>query len=359
MQHPANGQQSDLGLSYLCFQVSRRENAMTTTMRALQVRRLSDDLGGLGVMDAPIPQPGAGEVLVRIEAAALGFPDLLMTRGAYQAKPPLPFVPGMEAAGTVVLAPSGGRWREGDKVIVGGLTGGVAQFGAFAQQAVMPLPQSLSMAEGAALRAAYLTAWVALVRRGLAQGGEWLLVNGAAGGVGLAAVDLGMALGLRVIAAASTQAKRDAITALYAPHHVIDGAPGSLREHVLEITGGHGADLIFDPVGADVFDQSTRCIAFDGRLLVVGFAGGRIPQIGVNMPLIKGFSVIGVRAGEYGRRFPEKGAQNIESILGLAEAGHIHPHVHATYPLDQWASAYRAMEQRTVIGRSVILPHPD
>ncbi|MFN3468992.1 MAG: NADPH:quinone oxidoreductase family protein [Novosphingobium sp.] len=328
-------------------------------MRALQVRRLSDDLGGLGVVDVPIPQPGADEVLVRIEAAALGFPDLLMTRGAYQAKPPLPFVPGMEAAGTVVHAPRGGRWHEGDKVIVGGLTGGVAQFGAFAHQAIMPLPQALSMAEGAALRAAYLTAWVALVRRGMAQPGEWLLVLGAAGGVGLAAVDLGMALGLKVIAAASTRAKRDAIAALYGPHHVIDGAPADLREQVLDITGGKGADLIFDPVGGDAFDQSTRCIAFDGRLLVVGFAAGRIPQIGVNMPLIKGFSIIGVRAGEYGRRFPERGAQNIESILGLAEAGRIRPHVHAAYPLDDWASAYRAMEQRTVIGRSVILLHPD
>ncbi|MCX7282814.1 MAG: NADPH:quinone oxidoreductase family protein [Novosphingobium sp.] len=325
-------------------------------MHALQVQRLSDDLGGLALVDLPMTSAGAGQVLVRIEAASLGFPDLLMTSGGYQAKPDLPFVPGMEGAGTVVAAPGSAHLREGDRVIVGGLTGAVAQFGVFPEASVMRLPDCLTMAQGAALRAAYLTAWVALVRRGRAEPGEWLVVHGAAGGVGLAAVDLGIALGLKVIAVASTAEKRAAIERLYAPHHVIAGAEG-LREQVLALTGGRGADLIFDPVGGDMFDQSVRCIAFDGRLLVVGFAAGRIPQIGANMPLIKGFSVVGVRAGEYGRRFPDRGAQNIAGILDFAATGRIRPHVHACHRLENWADAYRAMQRRDVIGRSVILPH--
>ena len=329
---------------------------MARMMRALQVQELSADLSGLGVIDAVIPDPQPDEVLVRIEAAALGFPDLLMTRGEYQAKPALPFIPGMEAAGIVMRAPSDGPWREGDRVIAGTLTGGVAQFGCFPEGALIRLPDQLSMAQGAALRAAYLTAWVALVRRGMAQAGEWLLVHGAAGGVGLAAVDLGVALGLKVIAVASTQEKRDALGSLYKPTHVIDGNAG-FREQVLAITDGRGVDLVYDPVGGDVFDESTRCIAFDGRLLVVGFAAGRIPQVGANIPLIKGFSVVGVRAGEYGRRFPDRGRENIAHILELAEQGRIRPHVHAAFPLDDWKLAFQAMEQRSVIGRSVVLPH--
>lgn len=329
---------------------------MTRMMRALQVRNLSADLSGVGIVDAAIPEPKPDEVLIRIEAAALGFPDLLMTRGEYQAKPALPFVPGMEAAGIVVRAPSDGPWREGDRVIAGMLTGGVAQFGCFPEGALLRLPERLSMAQGAALRTAYLTAWVALVCRGMAQAGEWLLVHGAAGGVGLAAVDLGVALGLKVIAVASTQEKREAISDLYKPARVIDGSAG-FREQVLAITDGKGADLVYDPVGGDVFDESTRCIAFDGRLLVVGFAGGRIPEVRVNMPLIKGFSVVGVRAGEYGRRFPDRGKENVARILELAGQGRIRPHLHATFALDDWKRAFKAMEQRSVIGRSVIMPH--
>ncbi|OZA21247.1 MAG: NADPH:quinone oxidoreductase [Novosphingobium sp. 17-62-19] len=327
-----------------------------TMMTALQVQALGDNLGGVALVEQVIPVPVRGQVLVRIEAAALGFPDLLMTRGQYQAKPPLPFVPGMEGAGFVVAAPGCSRVREGDRVIVGGLTGIVAQYGVFPEASVLPLPESLDMAEGASLRAAYLTAWVALVCRGQARPGDWLLVHGAAGGVGLAAVDLGVTLGLNVIAVASTAAKRGAISGLYETAQVIDGSAG-FREQVLALTGGCGADLVFDPVGGDVFDESTRCIAFDGRLLVVGFAAGRIPQIGANIPLIKGFSVVGVRAGEYGRRFPDRGAENIANVLRLAKEGQIRPHVHARYPMADWAQAYRAMEQRDVIGRSVILPH--
>lgn len=326
------------------------------TNRALQVQSLSADLGGLALVDLPMPAARAGQSLVRIEAAALGFPDLLMTKGLYQAKPAVPFIPGIEGAGTIVEAAPGSAFAAGDRVIVGGLTGAVARYGLFGEEAMLPLPASLSMAQGAALRAAYLTAWVALVRRGRCERGETLLVHGAAGGVGLAAVDLGLALGLRVLATASSESKRHAIAALHPDAEVIDGSPG-FREVVLGLTAGRGADLIFDPVGAEVFDESLRCIAFDGRLLVVGFAAGRIPSVGANIPLIKGFSVVGVRAGEYGRRFPERGAENLASILALASSGAIRPHVHACFGLDDWRAAFDAMSRREVVGRSVILPH--
>lgn len=328
------------------------------TMQALEVSTLTPDLTGLGIVARPVPEPGDGQVLVRIEAAALGFPDLLMTRGGYQAKPPLPFVPGMEAAGTVVAVGAGADWREGARVIVGGLTGGCAQFGVHATDAIVPMPDALSFPEAAALRAAYLTAWVALVRCGAAQPGQWVLIHGAAGGVGLAAVDLARALGLRVIAVASSEEKRRRIADLYAPEHVLAG-PVGFREAVLDITGGRGADLVYDPVGGDAFDESTRCIAFGGRLLVVGFASGRIPDIRANIPLIKGFSVVGVRAGEFGRRFPDLGQENVAAIVRLAGEGRIRPHVHAALALSRWREAFEAMETRTVIGRTVLLPHAD
>jgi len=332
------------------------------TMRALEVRALSDDLSGLALADRPIPRPGAGEVLVRIEATALGFPDLLMAQGLYQAKPPLAFVPGMESAGVIVELGAGyadwghADWQVGDRVICGGLTGGVAHYGVFPVGAVQRLPDALSFAQGAALRVAYLTAWVSLVRLGRAQPGEWLVVQGAAGGVGLAAVDLARELGLRTIAVASQADKLDAVRGLY-PFEAGLVGPTGIRQAVLDLTDGRGADLVFDPVGGDVFDEACRYTAFGGRLLVVGFAGGRIPTVGANIPLIKGFSIIGVRAGEYGRRFPDHGREHLAAIHALAEAGHIRPHVQAAVPLSQWREAYAAMRDRRVIGRTVILPH--
>jgi NADPH2:quinone reductase len=324
-------------------------------MRALEVQALGPDLAGLALVERRMPAPGPGEALVRIKAAALGFPDLLMTEGLYQAKPALPFVPGMEAAGVVEAAGPGSRWQPGDKVIVATLTGAAMEYGAFADAALMPLPPALSFAQGASLRAAYMTAWTAIARIGRAEAGETLVVHGAAGGVGLAAVDLGKALGLKVIAVATSAEKRAAIAELYAPDHVLAG-PTGLREQILELTGGRGADLVYDPVGGDVFDEACRYTAFGGRLLVVGFAGGRIAHVRTNIPLIKGFSVVGVRAGEYGRRFPERGREDVAAILRLAGEGRIHPHVHSAVPLADWREAYLAMRERRVIGRTVILP---
>ena len=323
-------------------------------MKALRVNELLPDLAGVALEELATPKPQAGEVLVKIRAATLGFPDFLMTHGGYQLKPPVPFSPGMEGAGEIAaLGADVESWTVGDKVVCGGL-------GTFADYMVMPaerlrkIPDNLDFATAAATGSAYLTAYVGLVRRGLLQKDEWLLVHGAAGGVGLAAVDLGKYLGAKIIATASSDEKLALIEEKFAPEALININDG-FREKVKELTGG-GADVIYDPVGGDVFDESVRCIGWDGRLLIIGFADGRIPNIGVNMPLIKGFSVVGVRAGEYGRRNPEKGAENQEAIWHLAAEGKITPHVHARLPLSQWRDGFDMMAKREIVGRVIFEP---
>ncbi len=327
-------------------------------MKALMVNELLADLAGVALEEIATPKPAAGEVLVRIRAASLGFPDFLMTHGGYQLKPPVPFSPGMEGAGEIAelgagVATGADGWQVGDKVVCGGL-------GTFAGYMVMPadrlrkIPDNLDFATAAATGSAYLTAYVGLVRRGLLQKDEWLLVHGAAGGVGLAAVDLGKHLGAKIIATASSDEKLNIINEKFAPEAVLNVRNG-FREQVKELTGG-GADVIYDPVGGDVFDESVRCIGWDGRLLIIGFADGRIPSIGVNMPLIKGFSVVGVRAGEYGRRNPEKGAENQAAIWQLAAEGKISPHVHARLPLSDWRDGFEMMANREIVGRVIFEP---
>lgn len=325
-------------------------------MQALLVRELLPDHRGAGLADVPTPEPGAGEVRVRVRAAAVNFPDLLMTRGDYQLKPDLPFVSGLEFSGEVDAIGEGVTgWRPGDAVVGGNRFGAMAEYVVVPVAALRPKPEALGWGEAAAYPVAYLTAYVALVRCARVEPGEWVLVHGAAGGVGLATVDLAKALGARVIAAASSAEKRQAIERLYAPDAVISAGPG-FREEVKALTGGKGADVIFDPVGGDIFDESTRCIAFGGRLLVIGFTSGRIPEVSVNMPLIKGFSVVGVRAGEYGRRFPDRGAENVAAIDALAAAGKIRPHVHASLDLADWREGFAMLERREVVGKVVLKP---
>ena len=319
-------------------------------MKALVVSALSPDLSGTAIADVPEPAPAPGKVLVRVKAASLNYPDLLMTRGEYQLKPPLPFTPGMEVAGEVI---AGDGFAPGAAVVCGTRLGGFAEIVSVDAAAVRPKPAHLSFAEAASVGTAYLTAYVALVRLGMARAGEWALIHGATGGVGLAAVDLAKALGCRVIAASRSAEKLAVVARDYAPDAIVT-TPG-FREAVKEITGG-GADLIYDPVGGDVFDESTRCIAFGGRLLVVGFTSGRIATVSTNMPLIKGFSVNGVRAGEYGRRFPDKGRENLDAIWRLAAEGRIRPRVHAEYPLADWRAAFEAMRDSRMVGKLVLVP---
>jgi NADPH2:quinone reductase len=324
-------------------------------MRALVVDRLAPGYEGVSLRDLPLPAPGPGEVRVRVRAASVNFPDLLMTRGEYQHKPPLPFTPGMEMSGEVDAVGEGvTRWAVGDAVVGGAKTGGFSEFALARAETLRPKPARLSFAEASAYGAAYLTAYVALVRRAQAQPGEWVLVHGAAGGVGLACVDLAKRLGCRVIAASASDDKLSVIADEYAPDETIN-VTGGFRDKVKAITG-RGADIIYDPVGGDVFDESVRCIAFDGRLLVVGFTSGRIPTVSVNMPLIKGFSVVGVRAGEYGRQFPEKGAENAQAVWRLADEGLIRPRVHAELPLAEWRAGFDLLADRQVIGKAVLRP---
>lgn len=325
-------------------------------MRALIVDSLAPDYAGVSVKDIPIPTPGPGEILVKVKAAGVNFPDLLMTRGEYQLKPPLPFGLGMELSGEVEALGEGVEgFHPGDPVVGGAKLGGFAEYALLPAAAVRAKPDRLTFAQAAGYGAAYITAYVAFVRRANLQPGEWVLIHGAAGGVGLAAVDLAKAMGARVIATSASDEKLAVLQAEYQPDAVIN-VTGGFREKVKEITGGRGADVIYDPVGGDVFDESVRCIAFDGRLLVIGFTSGRIPEVSVNMPLIKGFSVVGVRAGEYGRQFPERGRENQAAIWALAEAGTVRPRVHAEVPLADWREAFELLAGRKVIGKAVIRP---
>jgi len=322
-------------------------------MKALVVRQLSDDLSGVALVDAPAPARSPGQLLVRVRAAALNYPDLLMTRGAYQLKPALPFTLGMEMAGEVIEADPDSGFAPGERVVTGTRLGSFAERVAIDATAARRVPKRLDFAQAAAVGAAYLTAYVALVRLARLQLGEWVLVHGATGGVGLAAVDLAHALGARVIA---TSRSADKLAQVAAEYPVEATLPASgFREPVKALTGG-GADLVFDPVGGDVFDESTRCIAFGGRLLVVGFTSGRIATVPANIPLIKGFAVVGVRAGEYGRRLPQAGRENGDAIWALAAAGRIRPRVHRRYALADWRAAFGAMAAAAHIGKLVIEP---
>ena len=333
----------------------RPAHAESDTYLALVCSRLSDDLSGVALQRLALRAPGPGEVRVRIRAAALNFPDLLMTQGKYQFEPPLPFVLGLEAAGEVVeTGPGVTTTSVGERVYLQGKTGGFAEMAVLEETRVRRIPDGLDFAKAAALRAGSVTAYVSLVRRARLQRGETLLVHGASGGVGMAAVALGRHLGAHVIAT-GTSAEKLAIVKAQGAHEVID-LRGGFRERVKALTGGRGADVIFDPVGGDVFDESLRCIAWDGRLLVIGFASGRIPVVSANIPLIKGFSVVGVRAGEYARRFPERGRAVRDVVAQLSAEGRLHPHIDRVLPLSRWREALDAMAARDIVGKVVLVP---
>ncbi len=320
---------------------------------------LSEDIGSVGPAEVEVPEPGPGEVRVRIKACAVNFPDLLMIQGKYQFKPPLPFAPGGEAAGDVEAVGTGVEgFREGDAVVAGIRHGGFCELVNVPIEALRPKPKRLSYAKAASYQTAYLTAYVALVRRGGLQPGETLLVHGATGGVGMAAVDLGKRLGATVIATGGRDDKL-AVVKRRGADHVLnytleDGRLGGFREAVKALTDGRGADVIYDPVGGDVFDESMRCINWDGRILSIGFTSGRWPQAPVNLILIKHIAVIGVRAGEYGRRDPEMGRANTEAIHQMASNGEIDPYVCRGFPLEQAVDAMRLLENREVVGKTVV-----
>jgi NADPH:quinone reductase len=320
-------------------------------MKAIVCNALAPDLAGVAIADIDIPKLGSHDVLVANRAACVNFPDLLMTEGKYQHRPELPFILGMESAGDVVeIGNAVEGIQRGDKVIVGGKAGAFAEFRVAPSNMVRPIPTGLNYAEAAAHTTGLLTAYVALVRLGDVQQGEAALIHGAAGGVGFAAVKLAQHLGAKVIATGSTEAKRRFLLEQGVEHVLLPDV--QLRDAVMRISP-NGVGICYDPVGGDLFDASVRCMAFGGRYLVIGFTSGRIPEISINYPLIKGFSVIGVRAGEYGKRFPALGAQNIEMIDALATAG-LKPHISREFDLAQGLEALRYLQGRAAIGRIVI-----
>jgi NADPH2:quinone reductase len=295
-----------------------------------------------------------GQVRVAVHAAGINFPDILMVAGEYQLKPPLPFTPGVEAAGDVIEVDNAvDGVAVGDRVIV------KMRHGAYADEAVVtpsqltPLPSNFDYPEGATFLAAHGTAYHALIDRGQLRANEVLLVHGAGGGVGLAAVEMGKMLGATVIAAASSEEKLAVAQARGADHLVLYSRE-PFRDAVKRITDGRGADVVFDPVGGETFENSMRCIAWGARLLVIGFTGG-IGLARTNLLLIKGASVLGVRAGEAVRRNPALAEVRSKALVEWAEAGKIRPNVSHRLPLEQYARAMRLLVDRKAIGRVALI----
>jgi NADPH:quinone reductase len=296
----------------------------------------------------------AGEVRVAIRAAGLNFPDVLMAAGEYQLKPELPFTPGVEAAGDVTeIGVEAKGVAVGDKVIV------KMRYGAFTDEAVVtpsqlsPMPSTFDYAEAATFLAAHGTAYHALIDRGKVEPGEVLLVHGAGGGVGLAAVEMGKLLGATVIACASSEEKLASAKVRGADHLVLYSRE-PFRDAVKRITDGRGVDVVFDPVGGEVFENSMRCIAWGARLLVIGFTGG-IGSAKTNLLLIKGASVLGVRAGEAVRKDPALGEVRLKALLKWAEEGKLRPNVSHRLPLEDYTKAMRLLIDRKAIGRVALV----
>ena len=301
------------------------------------------------------PLPKKNEILLDVQAAGVNFPDTLIIEGKYQFQPPLPFSPGGEAAGVVAaVGEKAGAFKVGDRVMA--LTG----WGAFAEQVavpfynVLPIPASMDFTTAAAFGMTYGTSMHALRQRGQLQAGETLLVLGASGGVGLAAVEIGKAMGARVIAAASS-AEKLAVAKAAGADELIDYSQANLREEIKRLTGGQGVDVIYDPVGGELFEQAVRGLAWNGRLLVVGFASGSIPQLTANLVLLKGAAVLGVFWGAFAQRQPEDNAANFRQLFAWHAEGKLKPLVSQTYPLEEAGAAIEKLGQRQAVGKLVVL----
>ena len=294
-----------------------------------------------------------GQIRVAIRAAGINFPDVLMAAGEYQLKPELPFTPGMESAGDVVEVNGAPGVAVGDRVIVKLRHGGYSDEAVVAPSQLTPMPSTFDYAEGATFLAAHGTAYHALVDRGQVKRGEVLLVHGAGGGVGLATVEIGKLLGATVIAAASSEEKLALAKAKGADHLVLYGRE-PFRDAVKRITEGKGVDVVFDPVGGEIFEESLRCIAWGARVLIVGFTGG-IGMARTNLLLIKGASAIGVRAGESIRKNPALGVARFKALTEWAESGKVRPNISDRLPLDAYAKAMQLLLDRKAIGRVALI----
>jgi NADPH:quinone reductase len=308
----------------------------------------------LVVADVPSPVAGPGEVVVSVKTASVNFPDVLIIQNKYQMKPPLPFSPGSELAGVVRSVGDGvTRWKPGDLVMA--ITG----YGAFAEEVkvevnrLLPVPPGMDFASAAAFGLTYATSEHALCDRGELKAGETLLVLGASGGVGIAAIEIGKILGARVIACASTDDKL-AVCRAHGADDTINYATEDLRERIKAITGGKGADVVYDPVGGTYTELALRSIAWRGRLLVVGFAAGDIPKIPLNLTLLKGCAIVGVFWGEFTRREPQRFLAAMDKLGRWFAEGRLKPHVSATFPLERAADALAMMAARNVKGKVVL-----
>lgn len=304
--------------------------------------------------------PPEGRVRIAVEAAAVNFFDALLLAGTYQVKPELPFIPGAEVAGTVIAAPPGSGFVAGVRVLAqvsqdGLASGGYTQVTHAEPARTVPIPDAMPFEEAAAFFVNYQTGWFGLHRRACLRPGEVLLVHAGAGGVGSAAIQLGKAAGATVIATAGTAEKVEVCRRMGADM-VVNYSEENFADAVNALTGGRGADVVFDPVGGDVFDRSTKCIAFEGRLLAVGFTSGRIPEARVNHALVKNYAVVGLHWGLYAQRRPELIPPCTEELFRLYAEGKIKPYVSRRVPLEEAPAALAAVTARQTTGKVVLLP---
>ncbi|GER07476.1 NADPH:quinone oxidoreductase [Iodidimonas muriae] len=322
-------------------------------MKAIRVHE-PGELDMLKVEEVASPQMKPGHIRIGVRACGINFADILIVKGLYQEKPPMPFTPGGEVAGEVLeVAPDVKGIKPGDRVMSMIGTGGLAEEALVAADMALPIPKSVSFEAAAAFSVAYGTSHVALAHRAGLKSGETLLVHGAAGGVGLTAVEIGKLMGATVIAVASTREKLDVAKSKGADH-LINSKTENLRERVKEITNGRGADVIYDPVGGASFDQSLRCIAFEGRIIVIGFASGTIPQIPANLLLVKNISVVGLYWGSYAKKRPEILMGSMHQLMTWLGEGKITPHISHAEPLSNAVEALRALEERRSTGKVVV-----
>lgn len=298
------------------------------------------------------PIPAAGDVVIEVRACGMNFPDVLMVAGKYQSQPPLPFAPGAEVAGTVLRTGTDvNGLREGQRVLAFCGHGGLAEQVMVPAAQALPIPDHMPFEEAAAFILTYGTSWHALKQRARLQADETLLVLGAAGGVGLAAVELGRAVGARVIAVASSQAKRDLAVA-HGAHEAI--GYDNLRGQIDALTGKRGVDVVYDPVGGDLFEQALRATAWGGRVLVIGFASGEIPRVPMNLPLLKGISIVGVFWGSFTAREPAVAQANHLELLEMYSAGTLKVHVGARFEFADAAKALELLAARGAMGKVVV-----
>ena len=307
--------------------------------------------------EVPSLAPAAGQLVVSMKAAGVNFPDALIIQGKYQVKPPMPFSPGSELAGVVKAVGDGVQnFKLGDAVIAYAGYGGYAEEVAVDARTCIPMPAGVDFKVAASFMMTYGTSYHALKDRARLQPGETLLVLGAAGGVGSAAVELGKLMGARVIAAASSDEKLEACRKLGADA-TINYSSEDLREAIKRITEGKGVDVVYDPVGDKFAEPAMRDMAWGGRYLVIGFAAGEIPKIALNLPLLKGFSIVGVFWGSFTRKEPKQNQANVQELLGWIAAGKLKPLVSAAYPLAEAARALKDVLERKVMGKVVLVPN--